>query len=91
MSTEPITGVAVQGRARAGREQAREVSGTLAGHLLNRGEEIFRRRERRRKVRAVVWVTVTLLVFAIGILTVVDILAGDFIRSLFNTFAGWAR
>jgi hypothetical protein len=87
LSTEPITGAVVRDRAR----DAREVSGTLAGHLLTRGEDRFRKRERRRKVRAVVWVTVTLLVFAGGILTVVDILAGDFIRSLFSTFAGWAR
>jgi hypothetical protein len=84
LATEPITGVAAQTR------RGHEFSGTLAGHLATRGEDRFRRRERRRRLRTVLWVTGTLLVFAIGIVIVVDILAGDFIRSLFDTFAGFA-
>jgi hypothetical protein len=84
LATEPITGVATQTR------RGQEFSGTLAGHLATRGEDLFRRRERRRKLRTALWVTGTLLVFTIGIVIVVEILAGDFIKSLFDTFAGWA-
>jgi hypothetical protein len=87
--TEPITGVAVPGRATAGPEAA-EMSGSLTGHLLARGQELYRRRERRRRLRTILWVTAALLVFATSIAVIVNILAGEFLRSIFDTFAGWA-
>ena len=67
-----------------------EMSGSLTGHLLSRNEHLYRRRERRRKVQTFLWVTVGLLVFAAGIAVVVNLLAGDFIRSIFDTFSNWA-
>jgi hypothetical protein len=84
LATEPITGVTT---LPAPPELA---SGTLTGHLLTRGAQLHRRRERRRRLRTVLWVTSALLVFGIGIAVVVTILAGDFIRSIFDTLSRWA-
>jgi hypothetical protein len=88
LATEPITGV-VRGRTPAAADPM-EMSGSLTGHLLSRNQNLYRRRERRRKLRAFLWVTFGLLVFAVGIAVVVNMLAGDFIRSIFDTFSGWA-
>jgi len=67
-----------------------EMSGSLTGHILSRGVEVSRRRERRQKVRTVLWVGFGLLAFAVAIGLVVSILAGDFISALFRTFADFA-
>jgi hypothetical protein len=86
LQTEAITGVMAAG----GRDSSLEMSGTLAGHLLTRGAELSRRRERQRRMRTIGWVTFALLLFAVGIGVVVTILAGDFIASLIETFVGFA-
>jgi hypothetical protein len=75
--------------ATAGYDPA-EMSGSLSGHILSRGFDLSRRRERRRKVRTALWVCFGLLMFAIAIVVIVDILAGDFIKSLFKTFSDFA-
>jgi hypothetical protein len=75
--------------ATAGYDPA-EMSGSLSGHILSRGFEQSRRRERRRRVRTALWVSFGLLLFAIAIVVIVDILAGDFIKSIFKTFADFA-
>jgi hypothetical protein len=67
-----------------------EMSGSLTGHILSRGIEQSRRRERRQKVRTVLWVGFFLIAFAVAIAVIVDILAGDFIGSLVKTFADFA-
>ena len=67
-----------------------EMSGSLTGHLLSRNQEQYRRRERRRKVRTAMWVTTGLAIFAAAIVVIVNMLAGDFIRSIFATFSEWA-
>jgi hypothetical protein len=88
--TEPITGVVATTDARAAATDPMEMSGSLTGHLLSRNQEMYRRRERRRRLRTFLWVSFGLLFFAIGIAVVVDMLAGDFIRSIFDTFSDWA-
>jgi hypothetical protein len=85
MTTEPITGVTTLAVP-----AAELASGTLTGHLLTRGAQLHRRRERRRRMRTVLWVTGGLVAFTIGIAVVVMILAGDFIRSVFDTLSRWA-
>ncbi len=67
-----------------------EMSGSLTGHILSRGIEKGRRRERREKLRTVLWVGFGLLAFAVAIAVIVDVLAGDFIASLVKTFADFA-
>ncbi len=86
--TEPITGVAVPGGSTV--TTGAEMSGSLTGHLLSRGQELYRRRERRRRLRTILWVTGALVLFATFIAVVVNILAGEFLRSIFDTFSGWA-
>jgi hypothetical protein len=86
LQTEAITGVVVSG----GRDSSLEMSGTLAGHLLTRGAELSRKRERQRRLRTIGWVTFALLMFAIGIGVVVNILAGDFISAVIKTFVDFA-
>jgi hypothetical protein len=88
LATEPITGV-VQSRGAAPADPM-EMSGSLTGHLLSRNQHLYQRRERRRKLRTFLFVTFGLLIFAAGIAVVVNMLAGDFIRSIFDTFSGWA-
>ncbi|MBX6751329.1 MAG: hypothetical protein IRY85_16970 [Micromonosporaceae bacterium] len=83
--TEPITGMVT---ARPG--EPIEMSGSLTGHLLARNQELYRRQERRRKLKSALWVALGLTLFAAGIAIVVNLLAGDFLRSLFSTFASWA-
>lgn len=83
--TEPITGMV---GARSG--SSVEMSGSLTGHLLARNQELYRRQERRQKLRTAMWVALGLTLFAAGIAIVVNLLAGDFLRSLISTFAGWA-
>lgn len=83
--TEPITGMVVARPA-----DQMEMSGSLTGHLLARNQELYRRQERRRKLKTAMWVALGLTLFAAGIAVVVYLLAGDFLRSLFSTFAGWA-
>ena len=68
-----------------------EMSGSLTGHILSRGIEQSRRRERRQKIRTVLWVGFGLLAFAVAIAVIVDVLAGDFIGSLVKTFAEFAE
>lgn len=85
LKTEPITGVVTAGRGAVGAEP---MSGSLTGHLLS--QELYRRRERRRQLKSVLWVAFGLLMFATGIAVVVNLLAGEFIRSLFDTFSVWA-
>lgn len=87
MKTEPITGVVATDGGSIAPEPR---SGSLTGHLLSRNQELYRRRERRRKVKSVLWVVFGLLMFATGIAVVVNMLAGDFIRSMFATFSDWA-
>jgi hypothetical protein len=67
-----------------------EMSGSLTGHILSRGIAESRRRERKQRVRTVLWVVSGLLAFAIAIGVVVSILAGDFISSLIKTFSDFA-
>ena len=67
-----------------------EMSGSLTGHILSRGMEQSRRRERRQRLRTVLWVGFGLLAFAVAIAVIVDVLAGDFIGSLVKTFADFA-
>jgi hypothetical protein len=67
-----------------------EMSGSLTGHILSRGVAVSRRRERRQKVRTVLWVGFGLLAFAVAIGVIVSILAGDFISALVRTFADFA-
>jgi hypothetical protein len=67
-----------------------EMSGSLTGHILARGLAEGRKRERRHRVRSVIWVTIGLLGFVTAIAVIVEMLAGDFISSLFRTFAGFA-
>jgi hypothetical protein len=67
-----------------------EMSGSLTGHILARGLAEGRKRERRQRVRTAIWVTIGLLGFVTAIAVIVDILAGDFISSLFRTFASFA-
>jgi hypothetical protein len=85
--TEPITGVVA---AEGGPTEPIEMSGSLTGHLLARNQEMYRRRERRRKLRTFLWVSFGLVLFGVGIAVVVNMLAGDFIRSIFDTFSDWA-
>lgn len=87
LKTEPITGVVATDGGSIAPEPR---SGSLTGHLLSRNQELYRRRERRRKVKSVLWVVFGLLMFATGIAVVVNMLAGDFIRSMFATFSDWA-
>jgi hypothetical protein len=51
---------------------------------------MYRRRERRRKLKAFLWVSFGLVLFAAGIAVAVNMLAGEFIRSIFDTFSDWA-
>jgi hypothetical protein len=85
MATEPITGMV---RPRPG--SSIEMSGSLTGYLLARNQELYRRQERRRKLKSALWVALGLTLFAAGIAIVVNLLAGDFLRSIFSTFAGWS-
>jgi len=85
MVTEPITGMVV-----ARLPDSMEMSGSLTGHLLARNQELYRRQERRQKLKTAMWVALGLTLFAAGIAIVVNLLAGEFLRSLFSTFAGWA-
>lgn len=84
MATEPITGMVARPASSI------EMSGSLTGHLLARNQELYHREERRRKLKSALWVALGLTLFAAGIALVVYLLAGDFLRSLFTTFAGWA-
>jgi hypothetical protein len=83
MVTEPITGMVTA-------RPAEPVSGSLTGHLLARNQELYRRHERRQKLRTAMWVALGLTLFAASIAIIVNLLAGDFLRSLFSTFVGWA-
>src|SRR5690606_8559650 len=85
MVTEPITGMVTARPA-----DPIEMSGSLTGHLLARNQELYRRQERRRKLKTAMWVALGLTLFAASIAIVVNFLAGDFLRSLFSTFASWA-
>jgi hypothetical protein len=67
-----------------------EMSGSLTGHILARGLAEGRKRERRHRVRTAIWVTIGLLGFVTAIAVIVELLAGDFISSIFRTFAGFA-
>jgi hypothetical protein len=102
LETQPITGhVLVPAKAAGTRtgvlyggertDSQSEMSGSLTGHLLSRGIAQSRRRERRHRLRTVLWVVFGLLAFTGAIAIIVDVLAGDFIRSLFRTFAGFAH
>jgi hypothetical protein len=88
LSTEPITGITVTGGAAT--PESVEMSGSLSGHILSRNQHLYRRRERRRRLKVALWVIVTLALFTVGIAVVVNLLAGDFLRSIFDTFSGWA-
>jgi len=83
--TEPITGMATVRPS-----GPIEMSGSLTGALLARNQELYRRQERRRKLKSALWVALGLTLFAAGIAIVVNLLAGDFLRSIFAIFAGWA-
>jgi hypothetical protein len=98
LETQSITGFVV-GPAISGRgggvyggagEPSIEMSGSPTGAILARGMARSRRRERRHRLRSFLWITFGLLAFMTAIVVVVDILAGDFIRSIFRTFASFA-
>jgi hypothetical protein len=97
LETQSITGFVV-GPARGGAytqapiatEPPLEMSGSLTGHILARGLSAGRKRERRQRVRSAVWIVLGLLGFMTAIAVIVELLAGDFISSLFRTFAGFA-
>ena len=67
-----------------------EMSGSLTGLILSRGQAAARRRERRDRLRRVLWVGVSGLIFAAAIGFLVFYLAGDFIASLIRTFQEFA-
>jgi hypothetical protein len=78
----------VYGR-QSGGEPSVEMSGSLTGALLSRGQQQTERRVRRRaRLRTALFATIGAVLFIAVIATVVAILAGDFIRSLYNTLAG---
>jgi hypothetical protein len=85
LETEPIT---VTGVTSPVRESAVDRSGSLTGHLLSR--EMRERREKRRRMKSVLWVVSLLLLFGLFLATVVILLAGDFLGGLFDTFSRWA-
>jgi hypothetical protein len=67
-----------------------ERSGSLTGSILARGQSAQsgqdeRRRARRRRVRTAFFVSLGLAIFMGAIAVIVYVLAGDFIRSLFDT------
>jgi hypothetical protein len=93
LETQAITG-AIPAAAMAGArlydaptDPSIEMSGSLTGVILARGQAQYRRRERRQRVKSFLWITVSLLAFMTAIAIIVDVLAGDFISSLFKTFA----
>jgi hypothetical protein len=101
LDTQSITGYVVgpTGRPSGGygpgapaayQERPAEMSGSLTGHILARGIAEGRRRERRHRMRNAMWITLGLVGFMTAIAIIVEILAGDFISSLFRTFAGIA-
>jgi hypothetical protein len=63
----------------------------MSGHLRTQRAEMSRRRERRRRRRLALWVTFTLLLFGLALGIVVDLMAGDFISSIIDTFVGFAK
>ncbi len=68
-----------------------EMSGSLTGLILSRGQsQAQRKRERRQRLKTALWVTLGFTLFVGAIALVVWVLAGDFIRSLFTTLSGLA-
>lgn len=64
-----------------------ERSGSLTGLILSRGrsEQELKRRERQARRRTALFVTVGVVVFIGAVALIVSVLAGDFIRELYDT------
>ena len=67
-----------------------EMSGSLTGLILSRGQAAARRQERRVRLRRVLYVGLGGLAFITAIALLAFYLAGDFIMSLFNTLKEFA-
>jgi hypothetical protein len=67
-----------------------EMSGSLTGLILSRGQAAAQRRERRHKFRRVLYFGLGGLAFAAALGLLAYYLAGDFITSLFRTFKEFA-
>ncbi|HLT10586.1 MAG TPA: hypothetical protein VK028_07245 [Micromonosporaceae bacterium] len=67
-----------------------EMSGSLTGAILSRGQAQARRRERRQRLKRVLWATLGGLIFVTVISVIVAVLAGDFITSLYRTLREFA-
>jgi hypothetical protein len=66
-----------------------EHSGSLTGHILSRGQSTaLPPRERRNRLRKVLIVGISVIVFIGVIALTVTVLAGDFIRGLVATLVG---
>jgi hypothetical protein len=63
-----------------------EMSGSLTGLILSRGQAQARRKERRRRFRRIIFIGIGGVIFIAVIGTIVAVLAGDFITSLYRTF-----
>jgi hypothetical protein len=66
-----------------------EQSGSLTGHILSAGRPaLVPRRERRSRLKKVLFVGLGAIVFVTAIALTVSVLAGDFLRALFKTLLG---
>jgi hypothetical protein len=66
-----------------------EHSGSLTGHILSRGQSAYiEPREQRNRLRKVLIVGISVIVFVGAIALTVTLLAGDFIRGLVTTLMG---
>jgi hypothetical protein len=73
----------------ANSEAPLEHSGSLTGHILSAGRPAaLPRRERRSRLRKVLFVGLGAIVFVTAIALTVSVLAGDFLRALFKTLLG---
>jgi hypothetical protein len=65
-----------------------EMSGSLTGLILSRGQSQMRRKERRARIRKVLLIGFGAIVFVAVIGLIVATLAGDFIRALLKALLG---
>ena len=66
-----------------------EQSGSLTGHILAAGRPAaVPRRERRSRLKKVLFVGLGAIAFVTAIALTVSVLAGDFLRALFKTLLG---
>jgi hypothetical protein len=66
-----------------------EMSGSLTGLILSRGSsQQQRKKERRARLRTALFITIGAVVFIAAIAVTVAVLAGDFIRAIYNALVG---